>query len=284
MVTEAVFAHFDPHGHVAPHVIGHLDALAAVCDRLTVVSTAPLQPTAKRTLSGYGSLVERENSGYDFGSWRAGILGSVDWARPPRLIIANDSTVGPIRPLGRMLSEMDRTDADVWGAALSHQYGTHLQSFFLVFPPHVVGGRHFRAFWESIAPLDRRWFVIHRYELGLSRMLQAAGHRLRGYFTPTPEEQALSDARRAEAEAAAPTRRHADELPPVGSNPMLGLWDRAIPDGRLPFVKMEALRDDPYGLGAAETLARCEQAFPGHFGGVREYLERTRDSYAGLRT
>lgn len=282
MVTEAVFAHFDPHGLVARHVTGHLEALAGACDRVTIVTTAALEPDARRILSGYGTVLERANEGYDFGSWRAGILGSVDWDAPPRLIIANDSTVGPLRPLDRMLDEMAGTD--VWGAALSHQYGTHLQSFFLVIEPHVVADAVFRAFWESFTPLDRRWFVIHRYELGLSRMLQAAGHRLRGYFTPTAEEQAECDALRAAAQAKDPAPRRLDDVTPVGSNPMLGLWDRAIPDGRLPFVKIEALRDDPYGLGAEQTLSRCEAAFTEQFAGVREYLERTRDAYVGLRT
>jgi rhamnosyltransferase len=282
VVTEAVFAHFDPDGLVAPHVTGHLDALTTVCDRITVVSTAPLGPESRRRLQEYGTLIERPNEGYDFGSWQAGILGSVDWARPPRLIMANDSTIGPLRPLERMLSEMAETDADVWGAALSDQLGTHLQSFFLVCEPRVVGSPHFRAFWESFEPLSRRWFVINRYELGLSRMLLAAGYRLRGYFTPTPDEQALCDARFADAQD--PSRRRADDPPPVGSNPMLGLWDRALPDGRLPFVKLEALRDDPYDLGAENTLSQCEQAFPEQFAGVREYLDRTRQSYAELRT
>ena len=284
MVTEAVFAHFDPDGLVAPHVTRHLDALATVCDRITVVSTSALRPEGRRTLGAYGALVERTNEGYDFGSWQAGILGTVDWARPPRLIIANDSTVGPLRPLDRMLEEMSGTDTDVWGAALSHQYGTHLQSFFLVVEPHVVAAPHFRAFWESVTPLDRRWFVIHRYELGLSRMLVAADFRLKGYFTPSPEEQELCDARRADAQASDAPRRRPDDVPRIGSNPMLGLWDRALPDGRLPFVKMEALRDDPYRLGAEQTLTRCEQAFPDHFVGVREYLDRTREAYVGLRT
>jgi rhamnosyltransferase len=286
--TQAVFAHFDPDGLVAPHVTRHLEALSTVCDRITVVSTAALTPEGRRTLREHGELLERPNEGYDFGSWQAGVLDSVHWARPPRLIIANDSTVGPLRPLARMLDEMSDTDADVWGAALSEEYGTHLQSFFLVCDPRVVGGPYFRAFWESIQPLDRRWFVIHRYELGLSRMLLAAGYRLRGYFTPSPDERVLCDARRAEAQAALdpPRRRRmgsVDEVR-VGSNPMLGLWDRALPEGRLPFVKLEFLRDDPYHLGAEQAVARCETAFPKHFDGVREYLARTREAYLGLRT
>jgi hypothetical protein len=65
-------------------------------------------------------------------------------------------------------------------------------------------------------------------------------------------------------------------------NPTYVLWD-AVFDGRLPFVKLEVLRDDPYEIGKEKALARLEEAYPEQLAGVREYLDRTREEFRLLR-
>ena len=65
-------------------------------------------------------------------------------------------------------------------------------------------------------------------------------------------------------------------------NPSYVFWDAAL-DGRLPFTKIEVLRDDPYRMGNDRILATLERAHPEAFDGVREYIDRTRDQIRQLR-
>ena len=264
MSTLAAFAHFDPDGLVAPHVERHLRELATVADRLVVVSTAPLTDRSRATLAGYGRLIERENVGYDFCSWRAGLLpelignagSAAGW---DRVLISNDSCVGPLLPYQRILAEMSASGADVWGVALSREFEPHIQSFFVCFEAAVVRSPLLRAFWNAVTPVANRWFVVNRYELGLSRLMRTAGFTLGSYLDLKTGSQ------------------------PVEGNPMIMHWGKAL-DGGLPFVKVEVLRDDPGGYGAETMLTRCEERFPAEFEGVREYIERTRAAIAIARS
>jgi lipopolysaccharide biosynthesis protein len=259
--TLAAFAHFDPDGLVAPHVERHLRELATVADRLVVVSTAPLTERSRATLAGYGRLIERENVGYDFCSWRAGLLPELTSSTQSwdRVLISNDSCVGPLEPYQQVLAEMSVSGADVWGVALSRQFEPHIQSFFVCFEAPVVRSPLLRAFWNAVTPVANRWLVVNRYELGLSRLMRTAGFTLGSYFDLKTGSQ------------------------PVEGNPMILHWDRAL-DGALPFVKVEVLRDDPGGYGAETMLTRCEERFPSEFEGVREYIERTREAIAIARS
>jgi lipopolysaccharide biosynthesis protein len=256
----AAFAHFDPDGLVAPHVERHIRELSTVADRLVIVSTAPLTDRARATLASYGELIERENVGYDFCSWRAALLPALsDGTRWDRVLISNDSCVGPLRPYRRILTEMATSGADVWGVALSRQFEPHIQSFFVCFEAPVVRSSLLYAFWNAVTPLANRWFVVNRYELGLSRLLRTAGFTLGAYYDMKTGGQ------------------------PADGNPMIIHWDKALDGGLLPFVKVEVLRDDPAGFGADLMLRRCEERFPEQFEGVRDYIERTREAIALAR-
>ena len=62
-------------------------------------------------------------------------------------------------------------------------------------------------------------------------------------------------------------------------NPSIALADRALGETRLPHVKIDTLRHDPYGLGADRLLARCEEQHPTAFEGVRAHLADTAAAY-----
>jgi rhamnosyltransferase len=272
-----VFAHFDPQGEAAPHVLRHLDALNAAADRVVIVTTAQLTSSARHALSAHGEVVERANEGYDFYSWRTGLEHIGDWFRYDHVLLANDSVVGPVLPYPRILAAMEHR-APAWGIVKSQERTPHLQSFVMGFFPPALRSPLFQAFWRGMVPLSQRSEVIVRYELGLARLLAAAMLNTSAYFEPTRRDDATGRRRRARL-ASGESRRL---LRRSGAyNPMIALWDRAL-DGRLPFVKIETLRDDPYRLDGDRMLAACERAHPEAFGGVRRYLERTRAEYARM--
>ena len=283
MKTLSVLVHFDPHGEAAPHVLRHAQALASVSDSLIIVSTAELTSNARAALENIGTVIQRENVGYDFYSWRAGLL-STDWDEYSRIVLANDSVVGPLRPMPEILREMERRDVDMWGATLSREIRTHVQSFFMAFNKRVISSPFFRAFWSGMLPLSDRKEVILRYEIGLSHLLTTAGFRLGAYFEPEGWDRRVAAIRTARVTALQAKSRPwgpmvktavapPDEL--GSSTPVFSLWDRALQDGRLPYVKIRFLRGDPYRIGSETALRRCEERYPEAFQGVREFLKRT---------
>ncbi len=288
MSTAAVLAHFDPDGLVAPHVRRQLQALRTVADLLVVVTTCQLTGDAQSWLRERATLVERPNEGYDFCSWKAGLAVVPGWPDADRVILVNDSVVGPLVPYGQMIETMALAGAPpFWGAAINHEVERHLQSFFMVFEPSALASPMLRAFWAALTPLPTRAATIVQYERGLSRLMTTLGLAPAGYFRPSAAEQRLARVRRARVELhrrgtvgawAAREQVLTHLRPGAPVNPMIGLWDRAL-DRRLPFIKIETLRDDPYGLGRERMLTACEQALPAELDGVRELLTRTASRY-----
>ncbi|MGO2113212.1 MAG: hypothetical protein ACTH31_16535, partial [Pseudoclavibacter sp.] len=62
-------------------------------------------------------------------------------------------------------------------------------------------------------------------------------------------------------------------------NPAAALADRFLIDDRLPLLKFDTLRFDPYELGARRLLAEAERRMPRLMSGVREFIDATRDRY-----
>lgn len=285
-----VFVHYDVHGQVAPHVERYLQSLATASSRLVVVSTAPLSPGSRSTLASYGTLIERANEGYDFFSWRTGLLSVPGWERADRLLLANDSTIGPLRPIGSLLDSLDELGCDVGGVTISDVFGRHVQSYFLRFGPRVLAAPTFQAFWLGMPTVSVRYDVIRLFELGLSRLMRTEQFSLDSLFHPTDRELRLAHARAAAAAAGVRNRRFVlarellagpDRQRPV--DPSLALADRVLDDARLPFVKLSFFRDDPFAVGAQDVLTRCERRYPEQFTGVRDYLDRVRDRRRSTR-
>ena len=89
MARALVYAHHDRDGVFDPHVIEALRRYRPLMDHVTVVSTAAQQlPVEMRSV--VDRFLARDNIGYDFSSWRAGIeaLGQPD--RFDEIVCAND--------------------------------------------------------------------------------------------------------------------------------------------------------------------------------------------------
>lgn len=282
-----VMAAYDPDGELAAHVRFQLEAWQGQCRRLIFVTTNQLTPSARDWLDGRAELIERDNVGYDFYSYRTGLLAAGDLTAFDQVVICNDTYVGPLRGFAEIFHAMEEAGYDFWGITTSRELKTHVQSFFVVFSASVVAADAFVAFWQDLTPLSDRRAVVRRYEVGLSRKLKAAGFRFGAYFRSHPGEW-----RRARARVVW-WALHRTDVPPglvarwkkrrdyagAAPNPMITMADAALDGARLPVVKIEALRHDPYGLGAARLLAEAELLYPQAFAGVAGYLARTAPHY-----
>lgn len=282
-----VMAHYDVEGELAPHVRRHIEAWDGMADRLIVVTTAVLTEASRAWLSERAALIERHNHGYDFLSYQVGLADAGDLTAFDEIVICNDSFIGPLRPYASIFADMESTPVDFWGLTLSHRVAPHVQSFFVVFRSWVVSSQSFYRFWSEMVPVSERKQVIRRYEVGMSTSLTEAGFVAGSYFRESAVDEAVARRRMRWWAAHRPPgirlrnvrngvlRTRATER----WNPAIALADRALPSGRLPFVKLDTLRYDPYGLDADRLLRECEEAFPEMFDGVREHLERTAGHY-----
>lgn len=283
----AVMAHYDPRGEVGPHVRRQVSALAEAVDDLVVVSTADLTDSARSWLSGQGRLMERGNFGYDFFSYKTGLDSVTDLTAYDEIVVCNDTYVGPLASYGSIFAEMAERPVDFWGLTSSQRIKPHLQSFFVVFRSWLVGSDTFRTFWETMTPISDRKKVIHRYEVGMSTVLTDAGFRWAPYFSENDDERSLARRRMfwwAAHRAPWPPRNREDrtwfsDQRRAPWNPAIGLADAALTGARIPYVKLDTLRYDPYGLNASRLLSLCEQAYPDAFDGVRAFLRETDTFY-----
>jgi lipopolysaccharide biosynthesis protein len=282
----AVMAHYDPSGSVAPHVRRQVEALRAGVDQLVVVTTAKLGDRERSWLSDRSHVVERDNIGYDFYSYKTGLDLAGDLSVHDEVVICNDTYVGPLRPYAAIFEAMATRPVDFWGLTGSQRVSPHVQSFFVAFRPWVVDSSTFRKFWNDMVPINDRFDVIHTYEVGLSTVLHDAGFRWSSYYRETPEDVRIARQRvrwwamhRRRLPRTTKERRFLLQSMRVPWNPVIGLADVALDDGRLPLIKIDTLRYDPYGLGADQLLDLAEQRYPAAFEGVRDYLDRTRHLY-----
>lgn len=279
-------AHYDVAGALRPHVRGQVEALAASVDKLVVCTTAQLQDSARQWLSDRALVVERANYGYDFFSYKVGLDSAGDLSAYDEVVVCNDTYVFALDSYDPVFEGMADRPCDFWGLTGAERVAPHIQSFFIAFRPWVVASRAFSTFWEEMEPISKRRQVIRRYEVGMSRRLYDAGFCSDTYFVETPEDRRIARERmRWWAAHRSPFPRTRAEIREwrerAGEpwNPARSLADRVLDDARLPYVKIDTLRYDPYNLDAARLLELCERRFPERFAGVREFLEETSQDY-----
>jgi hypothetical protein len=115
-------------------------------------------------------VIAKPNIGYDFGSWATALAVFPEIASVQRVILANDSLLGPFAPLSTMIADFEQSSSDVWGATDTTEYFPHLQSYLLGFTGGVLAHRAVRSFWRHIRVIADKDAIVVRYEIGLSRV------------------------------------------------------------------------------------------------------------------
>lgn len=239
-----LFAQYHPSGALPPHTRA---AIAALLDYGCIVHVGCASDgearahDARRDLERRGAIFhERRNAGLDFGSWQDLLrLGCAHGAA--RVLLVNDSTLGPLRPIGPILDAMRPHAA--WGMVASQQIRPHLQSWFVCLDAALLDTPPLsRVFAQDFAAMTRDEIILHG-EIGLSVAIEAAGVTPVACWTGGRTRRG-------------PRRWLAGLLPPT--NPTHVDWRRMLP--RVPFIKIELLRDDPSSLAPVASWRRVLQA------------------------
>lgn len=284
-----VMAHYDADQLLRAHTRRTIETYAADADRVLVISTSGADDESIARLPGNVEFVTRPNFGYDFYSYKWGLDLVPDYPDYDHVVVSNDSFIGPSIPLRDIVHSPQAAESDFLGMTWSLSHGAHAQSFFFVVGQEVARSHGFRSFWKDMAPVSDRMKVIQAYEIGLSRAVRDAGFRSGSYFQPTEEEFELSRRRFRHHADVRLHIKHTDRLlseltdwsgdQTLYFNPAAAMADRFLLEDRLPLLKFDTLRFDPYELDAGHLLSSAEQAKPELMAGVRDFLTSTKDRY-----
>lgn len=263
----ALYVHYAPDGAVSAMVRRQLELWREAGFDPVFVTTSPAIPEADWAAARARAalVVHRANLGRDFGAWcdLAPLVRDRFGATAEELLLANDSVLGPIRPLGPVVAALRSGGEGVFGLTESLQGGAHLQSYCV-----LARGRAAVAdllgFLGGMRLSVSKWLVVQRGELSLARAMRARGHRVAALFGHARLLDAvLGDGAaraallalhpRLAARAASlpePDRTAAlrQALTAAPLNPTHHLWRPLVTGLGFPFVKTELVRRNPGGL------------------------------------
>ena len=230
----AVVAQYSPTARVTRSLSSYVRELVRCGYRVVVVSASedPAELTWPSPPPSEVTVLRKPNVGYDFGSWAVALdhVPSIREAR--RVLLTNDSLLGPFAPLDGLLGRYESCRADVWGVTDSWQLGHHLQSYLLGFTGGILADPPLARFFQEVREQRTKMDVVMRYELGLSRLLVSEGYTMHAEF-----------------------RSH--RLGAGDANPTLASW-RGLVEAGFPFVKrmvVEKPEVAPSGDRVAAVLA-----------------------------
>ena len=168
-------------------------------------------------------LVQRRNFALDFGAWQdLAAEAARRWPAATEVLLANDSVLGPIRPLGPVLAALRAGGAGLFGLTESIQGGPHLQSYFLLARGAAAVG-DLLGFLARCGSAIRNGWWSQRGELRFARWMRGRGHRVAALFGYRRLVAAvLADpAERAQLAASHPLLRELEGLAPAARAALL---------------------------------------------------------------
>ena len=121
------------------------------------------------------TVLRRANAGYDFGSWACALASFPGITAASRVLLVNDSLIGPFGPITDLLDGFECTGSLAWGALSANYPHPHLQSFLLGFKDQILRTAPVSGFWSDVRVESGKNKVIRYGELELSELLSEAG-------------------------------------------------------------------------------------------------------------
>jgi lipopolysaccharide biosynthesis protein len=237
-----LFATFAPTPELKPHVRAHAESLARAGFAVILVANTDLDRRSLQIdpalLDRLAGCIVRENVGFDFAAWGHAYSIGRGFAQCSRLLLANDSVIGPLSEgsFAALIDRLRKTDADMVGLTENRTPHRHLQSYFLAFGPRALGAEAFRRAFAGMRSLPTKELVIDAYETSLTRQLERAGLSAAAPFPPLYDE-------------------------PRSGDDTTARW-RELVDAGLPFVKASLLRN-PRHAEAVRTVVPAHLLPPG---------------------
>lgn len=216
-----LFVTHSPDCTVKPHVAHHVAALMNAGFQVILIAATDRLAVANRlkSFNAPAGLIARSNRGYDFGAWADTLRAMPDLWDASRLLLVNDSVIGPTRKGPDLFLRLKQSTADLVGLVESYQYARHLQSFFLLMNRPALAHTALRDFWSGVENLVDKSHVIRNYEVRFTSVCRDAGLNVQSLY---PYDLFASKGR--------------------AFNPTIELWSDLLRRG-FPYVKVQLIRD-----------------------------------------
>ena len=214
-----IFSHYDKEGKIAEYVIYYLKKLVIFSDIVFVTTAENINQNELDKLDNLCiQIIIKRNVGYDFGAWKTGMeLSNLKVHLYDNLILANDSVFGPFYDLAPILETAKVYD--VFSMTDSHEHKYHLQSYFMIYSRKALNHELFKSFWDSLVIYENKYKLIREFEINYSARLIESNLRVSSFCSVNKKE--------------------------VNKNPLHYNWVELVGKKKLPFIKIELLRDNP---------------------------------------
>jgi hypothetical protein len=245
----ALFLHWSPDGRVSAMVRRQLALWREQGFTVVFISNAKVPASDWDAVGEHASLlVQRGNAGRDFGAWRdAYAIATRHFGVPHELLLANDSVLGPVRPITPIVEAWRRAGEGVFGMTESMAPRPHLQSYLLLATgERAVGSvaRHLLGFQDSRS----KWQIVRTGEIALSARAISDGLDCGAVFGYAAACRAIDPLTRRQLGS-----RFAEEGAPRHwpLNPTMHLWRPLIERLGFPYIKRDLLRAMPDALASS---------------------------------
>ncbi len=242
-----LFSTYDSQGRIDPYVKEYLKQISICGFDIAVIATSPaLALSDVKDISHFCRVVVlRQNIGIDFGSWKAATEILPDWTDYDRLLLVNDSVYGPFGGLSLVMAAMEEAEESFLGLTDSFEQGHHLQSYFLYFKKPLLQSKVFRDFWSSIKLYLDKYYIIKKYEVGMSHFFVQRDVRFKAFCS----YEKVKDATIALGE----NFKFHDKVKVEPLNPSLYMWNILMSNFKFPFLKTEILKINRYAFPEVRT-------------------------------
>jgi lipopolysaccharide biosynthesis protein len=270
-----VYAHWDRDGIVDAYVIHALREYRAVVDRIVFVSThcSSLSP-ALTSLAD--EIIVRDNAGFDFASWREGLM-RLDIPAYDEILFTNSSVYGPLWPIDGCLAAAAARRSDLWGMTVSREPEVHLQSYFMGMSRRLLDSDCGRRLWEDVRLVRTKRDAINAYELRWMPECIANGFAVHTLFDGRSHPRVPVGEQLSNMACWPPwqkrVRRYRRSIRRPTYNPTHLQWKQVLASG-VPMLKVDLLRDNPVGIDARRIhdWLRSHTGYPAEI--IRNHLDR----------